>query len=116
MLDTDRSGAVDQRVDEREPQHVCLGPREEPTGDPRLGLGEAHVGVPPAGARCGREADVTELACGPKVCTEALGHVGAFERVGVATVGEQAGSGAGDGAEPVQQAGSTGWTRHVRRP
>jgi hypothetical protein len=47
VLGLDRLLSVEQRVDEREPDHVCFGAGGELAEETVGGLGELRVGVPP---------------------------------------------------------------------
>lgn len=104
MCGRDRGGAVDERVDEREPDRVRLGARVERAGDPGVGFGQPRVGVPPQLARVGVEAQLARAPGGGQVASEPLGERRAFKRVPPPAFGQQPDATAGDQEEAVEEA------------
>ena len=85
MLRLDAALAVEQRVEEREPDRVRLGAGSEIAGDPIGGLGELRVGMPPQLARGGVELELPGGLCVLDGGGEVAGQACAFERFRVRT-------------------------------
>ena len=81
VLWADRGGAVEQRVDQREADGVCLGAGGELAGEPVGGLGELRVGMPPQLACVLGELDAAGALGVLERGREVAGEPGVFERV-----------------------------------
>ena len=89
VLGADRGDAVEQRVDQRQSDRVCLGAGGELAGEPVGGLGELRVGVPPQLARGVGELDAAGALGVLERGGEVAGEPGVSERVRVAALGQQ---------------------------
>jgi hypothetical protein len=100
----DRSGAVDQGVEQREADRVGFGACADRAGDPGLGLGEPGVGVPPQLASVVVELQLAGAAGGSEVLGESVFERRVVERVVLAAFGQQPDAAAGDQQEAVEEA------------
>jgi hypothetical protein len=95
--------AVEQRVEEREPDGVCFGAGGELAEQPVCGLGELRVELPPQLAGGRGECDLPGGAGVREHAGEVAAQAGAFQRFGVAAFGQQPDPADGREDEAVQE-------------